>query len=207
MLAIIAVYLGVFVALLGGAAVDPEGHAPIAGTVVYTGLTLAAAALALHFLRPDGLRASLAAWPSDRWLGIGLATGVGLVAFNFAWVEGLQRLLADGSAEEELIHVPIAPWLVFVQTVVIAPLLEEWADRGVLWTAARRVTGQWSTIFITAALFALLHGLGAGLFLEVPHRFVVGIALGLLRAYSGSLVPGIIAHAVNNLTFVLVSDA
>ena len=42
-----------------------------------------------------------------------------------------------------------------------------------------------------------LHGPGGGT-LGLPHRLVAGAVFGWLRLRSGSLVPGIAAHAVHN---------
>lgn len=70
--------------------------------------------------------------------------------------------------------------------------------------ALRRITGQKGTIFATALLFAMSHGLGGGGLLRVPHRFLVGLILGWLRARSGSLWPGILAHAVLNTLAITV---
>jgi hypothetical protein len=85
---------------------------------------------------------------------------------------------------------------------VLAPLLEEWLCRGVLWAACRRALSEGGAIFATAAVFGVLHGLQGHL--AIPHRFVFGLALGWLRARSGSLVPGVLAHALNNLLAVVV---
>lgn len=34
--------------------------------------------------------------------------------------------------------------------------------------------------------------------LALPHRFAGGLALGWLRCKSGSLLPGVLAHALHN---------
>jgi len=59
-------------------------------------------------------------------------------------------------------------------------------------------------IFLSAALFALVHGLNGGFLLELPHRFVGGVVMGWLRHRSGSLVPGFLAHLLNNVLAVAV---
>jgi membrane protease YdiL (CAAX protease family) len=56
-----------------------------------------------------------------------------------------------------------------------------------------------------AALFAFLHGLNGGFFLEFPHRFVMGLMLGWLRARTGSLWPCVLAHFLHNGFVVVVS--
>ena len=60
-------------------------------------------------------------------------------------------------------------------------------------------------LVITAALFALLHGLGGASRFEMPHRFAAGVLFGVLRLRSGSLVPGMIGHAVNNALAIVIA--
>ena len=68
-------------------------------------------------------------------------------------------------------------------------MIEEWLCRGVLWAACRRVTGTAGTLFVTAVIFAILHGLNGLSLLEMPHRFVSGLILGWLRWRTRSVVP------------------
>ena len=84
----------------------------------------------------------------------------------------------------------------------------QWLCRGVLWEASRPVLSPLATIGLTAGLFAFLHmsnGLG---WLEIPHRFALGLILGWLRWRTGSLVPCFLAHFVNNsIAVALEPDA
>ncbi len=135
---------------------------------------------------------------------VGLAIGLGGVAFlmNAAYVSVVNSLLvSEIVAEEELLVEP--GFLAALVTIALFPaVVEELLDRGVAWTAVRHVVGVSQTIFATALLFGFLHAFnGAGL-LEVPHRFLMGLVLGWLRARTGSLVPCMVAHGLNNLLAV-----
>ena len=66
-----------------------------------------------------------------------------------------------------------------------------------LWEATRRAAGSRTALVATSVLFAFLHGPGSGT-LGLPHRLVAGGVFGWLRLRSGSLLPGVLAHAVNN---------
>jgi membrane protease YdiL (CAAX protease family) len=83
-----------------------------------------------------------------------------------------------------------APLLLLV--VVLAPVVEEFAFRGMLmkrWAATR---GLWTGILGSAAVFALLHPptwIGA---------FVFGVVAGILYLWSGSLLAPILRHVLNN---------
>jgi len=125
----------------------------------------------------------------------------GVLGFGVSWAYVSVLTLAlspEGGPEVEA----MTPTFV-LSAVILAPLVEEWMDRGILWNATRRITGVPMTILVTSALFALSHGL-AGFFLALPHRFVGGLILGTLRARSGSLLPGMLAHAIWNLLAVTV---
>lgn len=86
--------------------------------------------------------------------------------------------------------------VLFVLFIVIgAPIVEELAFRGLLFSALCKTGVQpILSVVISAAAFAIFH--------FEPQRlailFLVGLVLGELRRRSGSLVPGIVAHAVNN---------
>lgn len=121
-----------------------------------------------------------------------LAPFVGLAAYLCA--TAYVRALAAATGTEAA----GADWsTAAASTLIVAPLLEEWLCRGVLFTALERAAGSRSTIGTSAALFALLHGLEAS-WLSVPHRLVGGLGLGWLRYRSGSILPGVVAHATWN---------
>jgi membrane protease YdiL (CAAX protease family) len=54
----------------------------------------------------------------------------------------------------------------------------------------------------SAALFGLIH-FHPGAY-RIPFTFVLGLALGLMRLRTGSVLPGAVAHAVLNATTVIV---
>jgi len=114
----------------------------------------------------------------------------------FAYVEILRVVVDAGQAADPL---PAEPaWWPWLSIAVLPAVIEEWLCRGILWEAARRFLSSNATILLTAALFALLHGLGGGVFLELPHRFVAGLFFGFARERSGSLLPAIAGHFVLN---------
>lgn len=104
----------------------------------------------------------------------------------------------------------VAPWLsesvqgvgegnlilALVGIVVLPPLVEEIVFRGVL---VERFTVKWRVgvaVLLSAVFFGILHAdpLGAAMF---------GVITGLLYLRTGSLWPGIIIHAANNLVAVV----
>lgn len=95
-----------------------------------------------------------------------------------------------------------SPWG-YLSIALLAPVAEELVFRGAIQkTAVRYYEGKfgktnrahWVAIVISAALFAAIHGNPA----QIPHALLVGLLLGWLCYRSGSIIPGIIVHWVNN---------
>ena len=84
---------------------------------------------------------------------------------------------------------------------VLAPIAEESFFRGYVFTAYRGTRGRAVAYLLSAGLFALVHlNLPA-----LPGIFLVGLILAALYDLTKSLVPGIVAHGLNNsFAFVLL---
>jgi membrane protease YdiL (CAAX protease family) len=140
-------------------------------------------------------RANWAAWSAA--LGVGASIGffsgwtsqelVELIpGFDTGHFDFIRALLLDG---------PLLPRLpMFLAVVVVAPLAEEWVFRGAVWTFLEDSFGPLGALLGTTVLFSAYH-------LDPLH--IVGILptalfLGALRGLSGSVWPGVVAHAVNN---------
>lgn len=91
--------------------------------------------------------------------------------------------------------------LLLVVMGLLGPVIEELLFRGVIYTYFRRF-GLVTALVVSSVPFALAHLGGFLLFYAV-----VGVVFAMLYERSGSLWPGIIAHATNNtlvtLTFVI----
>lgn len=90
--------------------------------------------------------------------------------------------------------------LVYLAASVVAPIVEETFFRGVLYTAFRGKMGVWPSVFVTSAIFAVIHPLPGG-FLPI---FAFACVLALLRERSGSLLPGMICHGIYNTVGLLL---
>jgi membrane protease YdiL (CAAX protease family) len=87
--------------------------------------------------------------------------------------------------------------------VIVAPIAEEIFFRGMLFGGLRRRLATIPSAAISAIVFGALHattGIGA-----VPPLAIFGFMLALLYERTGSLVPGMIAHALNNALALAVS--
>jgi uncharacterized protein len=91
--------------------------------------------------------------------------------------------------------------LVLLAGAVIAPVVEEIFFRGYVFRAYLDQKGLKQAFFFSAALFALIH-------LNIPAMipiFVMGLLLAYFYYRTGSIIPSIVAHGVNNAAaFVLL---
>lgn len=78
---------------------------------------------------------------------------------------------------------------------LIVPLVEELVFRGaILRSLLTAVKRPWVAIAISAVVFSLVHGNPA----QMPHAFIVGLLLGWMYCRTGSIIPGVAYHWVNN---------
>jgi membrane protease YdiL (CAAX protease family) len=119
----------------------------------------------------------------------GIGSIVGALGIESHWADGLP---------EDLLWDP--RWLIVLgvlDTVVWTPIVEELTFRGLLYGTLRTVTGAPLAALASGCLFAAAHGYGLAGFASV---FMSGILWALAYEKSRSLLPGILAHAVNNLS-------
>jgi membrane protease YdiL (CAAX protease family) len=87
-----------------------------------------------------------------------------------------------------------------LEYVVFAPIFEEIAFRGLLYAILRRRLSFVPAALLSASVFALAHGYGLIGFVSVLWS---GFLWAWLYEKTGSLIPGMIAHAMNNLLVCL----
>jgi membrane protease YdiL (CAAX protease family) len=201
-----AVALGLIVALAVGLKLGsqwagvPLRASPLTTTlfVLVQDLVLVAALWAFG-VRRGGWR-SLGLRRFEAPLGCSLAAGVlpASYAFNIAYaivVIVILRLPYKPQAVLPLFGGGLAGFVAALITgVVIAPLAEEAFFRGFVFAGLRPRLGVVGAALISAAVFGAVH-LSLGTFLPVAF---LGLLLAMLYATTGSLYPGIIAHAFNN---------
>jgi membrane protease YdiL (CAAX protease family) len=105
-------------------------------------------------------------------------------------------------ALEEIIFGNSLPlWLIVVMLAVVPALCEEILVRGVIARSLRPKLGVAGAILVSGALFGLMH-------MSVA-RFLPTAAFGIVLAYitlaSGSVVPAMLAHGLNNAMALLLA--
>jgi len=138
-------------------------------------------------------------WDWTPNFGIWKSTGIALSLFVVAWLTtalfggketDLDRILQSSRA---------AALVLAFLAVATAPLVEEFIYRGLLYSALQRVIGRLFAVMVVAAMFAGLHmwqyrqNIGAILSISV-----LSIALTVVRARTGRLLPCYMIHVVFN---------
>lgn len=180
-----------------GMALSPSG---IAVAAVSLDIALAAVVY-LRVVRPGAIgwiRMGLQREKLGSRLLVGLAFGALLLACSTA-LEWAMELVGIRQTQAELFASvrgarPVEFLLVLLAGAVIAPVAEEFFFRGFVFRAYLDQKGTVRAFLYSAALFAAMH--------FSPPAFPPILAMGLLLAFlyyrTGSIIPGIVAHSVNN---------
>lgn len=106
------------------------------------------------------------------------------------------NLQMPAAAEQMFQAIMAQPWG-YAAIGILAPLAEEMVFRGGLLRQLLNLTGSsrhWLAIVISALVFGVLH-LN---FAQGVHAFIIGLLLGWMYYRTGSIVPGVAFHWVNN---------
>jgi membrane protease YdiL (CAAX protease family) len=133
---------------------------------------------------------------SVRWVGLAV---VGYAAFSVVF-----SVLVHPSNDENLFHslgihrnAAGAVAALAVLVCVIAPIAEELLFRGLMFAALIRWGGPWVAAVIVGLLFGGVHAFGTAAILLVQLA-VLGFFFSVVRWKTGSILPTIALHAINN---------
>ncbi|NCB48123.1 MAG: CPBP family intramembrane metalloprotease [Clostridia bacterium] len=91
--------------------------------------------------------------------------------------------------------------LSIVLFAVVPAVSEELVFRGIIYNAMRRKFGAKLSILLSAVVFVIIHFS----IYQTVHQLIIGIVLGCLVYFTGSIVYGMIFHFVNNLFVLLLT--
>jgi membrane protease YdiL (CAAX protease family) len=180
--------------------VDLPAGVTIGGTIIQD-LALVGSAVLFARAWAGGVRASdfgirvTALRPAIGWTAL---TWFAFLAFSAAWAaifditenDDLPKELGADESTAALIGVMIL-------VTLLAPVSEEFFFRGFCFTALRRSFGVAVAAVLTGALFGLIHAGGTEPEFLVPLG-VLGALLCLLYWRTGSIIPCMVLHAINN---------
>jgi sodium transport system permease protein len=149
-----------------------------------------------------------------------LAFGAALVLGLSFWVIGHEAVVSVQQFRElslvpkfmELVQEYVAqlrtlPAAVVVLTMAVTPaIFEELFFRGFLLPALRTRTSPVAAIVLSAVAFGLFHGINPNPLAaeRVLSSTLVGVLLGWVRWRTGTVLPGIVLHGVNNALLILL---
>jgi len=220
---LLAQTLGASLALPLAVMAGPEGsaaYAAILGVGAYSAALIAAAGLVLFLDAPragtghgataddtTNRSAGLRGRASDLLIGPGLMLLilpviqiVGIAsALVYQWTSGRPVEPIAHDTLKLLVTSAASPWawLLGVQAVVAAPIVEELIFRGLLQSAiARARLGRWAAVVLAAGAFAAMHT--SVPIYALPGLFVLGVALGIAFERTGRIGVPIAMHAAFN---------
>jgi membrane protease YdiL (CAAX protease family) len=203
-----ALALSLIFALLAGG--GSSGSPSVPGVVLgefglWAGLC-SAAYIASH-RRPGGTLADLGfSKPTGAEVALGVGAGIAGL-FAASRVEVVLRSLFPDTGGGTRLFAPTAPSFALVLVVGLiacigAPIVEELFFRGLVQTVLTRRLGTTPAIVVQAVLFGLAHFELGMTFNQAAARcgtvMVLGLVNGWLRANTGRLGTGIVAHATYN---------
>jgi len=200
-MALVGAILLAVLATIGGYGInDQPPGVTIAATVVQDlALVGAAVVFARMTTRPRpadfGLR-RVSLRPAAKWMAIGWGV---FFTFSAIWAAVLNLDQTDDLPKElgaDKNHVA-ALAAVAVLVCVVAPICEELFFRGYFFTALRNWHGTWLAVVLTGVVFGGIHAGSAPAGFLVP-LMVLGSALCVIYWKTGSLLPCIALHALNN---------
>lgn len=107
---------------------------------------------------------------------------------------------SQGEKENPYVSMPAEKLrIISLLAVFIAPVVEEIFFRGFMQPALVKNLGMFGGILLTALIFGLSHSQYLGYSTALVAVTVIGLILGVVRQRTGSVMPGIFAHLMNNL--------
>lgn len=111
-----------------------------------------------------------------------------------SWIKALEKNNASLTCAPESI--------VFISTVILAPIAEEILMRGLVLRSIRKATNTWTAIILSSVIFGLLHGNPIG----IIYAASLGVLLGWVSVKLDSILPTIIMHMAFNWTSLALSS-
>ncbi len=203
-----AIVVGAIAAIFGASFEDPPPAVTIVQTIVqdaaFVGAAVLFAARTGRVLPAQFGLVRTRVRPAIGWMLLAYVVYIGL-----AWV---WALIVDSKAQDTLPdslgvdESTVALVAVCVLVTVIAPLAEEVFFRGYFYGALRNWRGPWLAALLTGLVFGAIHAGGTDAVFLVPLA-ILGMALCFVRERTGSLLPCIALHALNNaLAFGVAED-
>ena len=117
------------------------------------------------------------------------------------WTNYVSELLALPDTMENVFNAMLRNPVGIISIAVLAPIVEELLFRGAIQGHLMRT---WKNPACVIVVSALIFGLAHGNPKQIPFAFVTGLALGWIYYRTGSLLPSMLMHFLNNCSSVLL---
>ncbi|HWL11105.1 MAG TPA: ABC transporter permease subunit/CPBP intramembrane protease [Planctomicrobium sp.] len=139
------------------------------------------------------------AWPRPSMLVVGIILAFSLQPLALelmSWLDPYFPPLPPGAKQlmEAMASNAVPLWLSLAAFALAPAVCEELAFRGFILSGLQHSGRRWLPILLSAVLFGVIHMIPKQQF----NAALLGIVIGLLAARSGSLLPGVIFHAIFN---------
>ena len=173
---------------------------PTSLAIVFGGWKTMTMRLRLRWTSWRDMSWGVALWAAGMLAGTAIYLAWG-AATGDVWGPGL-AVIRDATDMARLPTAGACDWLmILVRVFFLAGLTEELLFRGLLFGWLRRHVPVTATILITTGLFTIEH-IYPVIF---PLALIYGVALGWLRARTGSILPGLVAHILTDGTMFLIA--
>ena len=126
-------------------------------------------------------------------LGVSIAL---IVSAMYILNLSIEQLGIPNTLEETFIAMSRNPFGI-LSIALLAPILEELLFRGAIQGILQNTLKKpWTAILISSFIFGVVHMNPA----QIPFAFLLGLMFGWLYYRTGSLLPGIVGHVLNNST-------
>jgi uncharacterized protein len=171
---------------------------------IWVGIGGAAIALGALVVAAGGGDVRALLTPSARLVGFGLAAGAATILATYGLYPLLVALAPGAVLEAEILYAAFRAPSLLVASLALAPIIlgEELVWRGVVQGELARRLGPWGGALAAALLYALV-SIPIGSPLLVLVSLGLGIAWGVLRVMTRSLVPTLVAHVAWNAVVLL----
>lgn len=128
---------------------------------------------------------------------LSVCAGLLVTALGLLWVRLCLKLdLFSGQANESGMDI----YTTVFAAVFLAPVIEELLFRGVLWSILQENKGTVTAVIVTTVYFVFLH-------LTLNNAFsaiLIGICESMFILFTGSIIPSIVIHLLNNLLVTIL---
>lgn len=176
------------------------GESSTSMSVIVASQFLSTLALGVHLIVGKYVRLSDLKLVSDKRFNI-LVASVVFIAGMAMWTNYFGEMMELPDNMKEVFAGMMKNPFGIMSIVILAPIVEELLFRGAI---QGYIIGKYNNPFWGIILSSLIFGLVHANPAQIPFAFIFGMALGWMYYITGSLLPSILMHFVNNGSVVLL---